>query len=71
MTTEPKLIDTVLKAQAASFGCEVGDFTGEKNVIVKASSDQPFLRMIGFGHGTVVSAHPSLPGMVPEQPVRG
>ena len=63
MTTESKsMLAKVLRAQAESYGCDVGDFTGDKNVIVEAPTDQPFLRMIGFGAGTVVSAHPSFVG---------
>jgi len=49
------MIQKALDMQAEAYACDVQDFSRSENLVLHASPDRPFFRMIGFGRGTVVS----------------
>lgn len=51
------MIQKALEMQAEAYACDVQDFSRAENLVLRASPDRPFFRMIGFGNNTVVSTH--------------
>ncbi|HNT78667.1 MAG TPA: GNAT family N-acetyltransferase [Anaerolineae bacterium] len=54
------MIDKVLQVKAEEYHCDIQDFSKSENLVLQASPDKPFFRMISFGNGTVVSTHDEL-----------
>ena len=58
--------DVLLDLKATEYGCPASTFLERANCLLAAAPDGLIFRMVGFGHGTVVLAHPSLePDLAP------
>ena len=51
------MLNKALEIKARSYNCEIQDFSRSENLVLRASPDNPFFRMISFGNSTVVSTH--------------
>lgn len=51
------MLRRAMDIMAQYYGCGIDAFESGENLVLHAPPDRPFFRMIGFGNGTVVSAH--------------